>query len=583
MGKSYSSILKGKAFLDVSVGKLRSIRLFVIGDVAAPGVFTVPALTAPFNMLFYAGGVKATGSLRHIKLIRNNKVVKTLDFYDFLLHGEEFSNVRLQTHDVILIPTASKHVYLSGAVKKEAIYELTDKEGLKDLITICGGFKENAYIDAIQIERFVDNKTKELITVNYRELIKNGENFPLYDGDRISVTTINRDLKNYVNLFGPVYGPKKFEFYPGMTIKDLFAQVDSVAGDAYLERVQITRTLPDKKRQLFSVNLKDILESAEQDFPLAPEDEIAIQSVRTLFPQDSVRIFGAVNNPGKYLLKKDMSLKDLIFTAGGFRKDAVIEEAEVSRINPNRTGPHQLASIIYVNIDSNYTKDIQPQKADLFFLEPNDNVFIRANSDWELQRNVSIEGEVVKPGVYTLKSKTERITDIIQRAGGLKRTAYLEGATIKRYQNGVGQIGVDFKKIFADPQNPENIYLQNGDRIIIPERLATVKVVGGVNFPSSVLFEKGRGLDYYIEATGGFVELADEKNVTIRLANGRPVQQKRFLFWKYLPEDITAGSTIYVPVLREKKEIDWSGAVRDAAAIMSSIATTILIYDRFVR
>jgi len=290
-----------------------------------------------------------------------------------------------------------------------------------------------------------------------------------------------------------------------------------------------------------------------------------------------------VNNPGKYLLKKDMSLKDLIFTAGGFRKDAVIEEAEVSRINPNRTGPHQLASIIYVNIDSNYTKDIQPQKADLFFLEPNDNVFIRANSDWELQRNVSIEGEVVKPGVYTLKSKTERITDIIQRAGGLKRTAYLEGATIKRYQNGVGQIGVDFKKIFADPQNPENIYLQNGDRIIIPERLATVKVVGGVNFPSSVLFEKGRGLDYYIEATGGFVELADEKNVTIRLANGRPVQQKRFLFWKYLPEDITAGSTIYVPVLREKKEIDWSGAVRDAAAIMSSIATTILIYDRFVR
>ena len=580
MGQSYSSILKGKAFLDVSVGKLRSIRLFVVGEVKAPGVFTVPALTAPFNMLFYAGGVNASGSLRDIRLIRQDKLVKRLDFYEFLLHGREFHDVRLQTHDVLVVPAAKKRVSLSGSVTHPAIYELKDGEGLRKLIEFSGGFLPTAYLEAIRVERLVNNKERKQYSVNYRQLIAENTDFPLKDGDKVHVYPLDRDLKNYVTIVGPVFGPKEFSYQPGMTIKQLFAQVDSISGDAFLDRVQITRTLPDKKKQLFSINLKDILQSEEQDFLLAPEDRIVISSSLTLFPPDSVAIFGAVNEPGKYLLKKDMTLKDLIFMAGGFRKDALIEEAEVSRINPKAYGANQIATILYVPIDSNYTKDIAADKGETFFLEPNDNVFIRANSDWELQRNVTVLGEVEKPGTYTLKSKTERITDLIARAGGLKETAYLKGAKIIRRQENVGQIGIDFERIFRNPQVEENIYLRAGDKIVIPEKMATVKIVGGVHFPSSVLFEKGKGLNYYIKAAGGYTELADKDNVTIRLANGRPIQPRQFLFWKYLPEDITAGSTIYVPVLTEKKEIDWSGAIRDAAAILSSMATVILIYDR---
>ena len=149
-----------------------------------------------------------------------------------------------------------------------------------------------------------------------------------------------------------------------------------------------------------------------------------------------------------------------------------------------------------------------------------------------------------------------------------------------RRKNDIGRIGVDFKEIFKNPNSEENIFLQDGDEITIPEKLHSVKVIGGVNFPSSVLYEKGQGLDYYIQAAGGYIELADQKNVTIRLANGRPVLRKQFLFWKYLSHDITAGTTIYIPVLTEKESIDWSGAIRDAAAILSSVATTILIIDR---
>ena len=580
MGKSYSSITKDKAFLDISLGKLRSIRVFVVGEVGSPGVFTVPALVTPFNMLFYAGGVRKNGSLRNISLMRGNKVVKNLDFYQFLLQGKDFSDIRLQTHDVILVHQAKKHVHLSGFVKKPAIYELRDGEGLSDVIHFAGGFSANAYIDAIRITRYENNKDHKMITVNYRELLNKGGHLSLKDGDRISVSSIDRDMKNFITISGPVYGPKKFAFHLGMTIKELFAQVDSIGGEAFLERVQITRMLPDRRKQIFSINLKEFLNSADQDLLLAPEDYIQIKSKNVLFPQDSVRIYGAINKSGTYLLEKDMTLKDLIFRAGGFRKDALVSEAEVSRIDPRNASPTHMASILYVPIDSNYTKTLEKDESELFFLEANDNVFIRTNSDWELQRNIRVSGEVVKPGIYSLKNKTERITDIIARAGGLKNTAYLEGATLTRVVNGVGKIGINFDKIFKDKNNEENIYLRGGDIINIPERLATVKVVGGVNFPSSVLFEKGVGLDYYIKAAGGYVELADEKNVTVRLANSKPVQQKRFLFWKYLPEDITAGSTIFVPVLTEKKEIDWSGAIRDAAAILSSVATTILIIDR---
>ncbi len=584
MGKSYSSLLKKKAFLDVSLGKLRSIRLYVIGDVRSPGVFTVPALSSPLQMLFYAGGLQKTASLRNIKVVRNDHVVATLDFYQFLKKGKEFSNVRLQTHDVILVPTATKRVTLTGAVRKPAIFELKGKEGLVDLIHLAGGVKDNAYIENILIDRYLQNKEHKLFSVNLDRLQSEHKNFPLTDGDVITVPTMDREVQNFITVSGPIYGPKKFAYYPGMTIKKLMNEIDSLRGDAYLQRVQITRTLPDLRKQLYSINLEELLKSPTADFPLAPQDQVSITSSLTLFPPDSVVIRGAVNKPGTYLLKKDMSLKDLIFEAGGFRKDALITEAEVSRIYPfHPEDKNKIARIIHVPIDSNYTKNLISGKDEQFFLEPFDNVFIRINSDWEVQRNVVLQGEVQKPGTYTLKNKTERITDIVARAGGLKHTAYLDGAKFYRRANGVGQIGIDFKKIFANPDDPQNIILQAGDRIIIPERMFTVRVTGGVNFPNSVLYQKGKGVGYYIKAAGGFTDLADKGNITIKLANGKQFQPKRFLFWKYLPEEITAGSTIYVPVLAEKKEIDWSGAIRDAAAIMSSIATTILIYDRFVR
>jgi polysaccharide export outer membrane protein len=579
MSRSYSSLLNKKAFLDISLGKIRSIRIYVIGDVKNPGLFTVPALTSVFNLLFYAGGFNNTASLREISLVRKDQPITRLDFYKFLINGIEFSDIRLQNDDVILISTAKKQVYIAGAVKKAAVFELLYQEGLIDLIEYAGGLEDNAYIDQIQIERFLNNKERTLVDINYRQLVEEGNNFRLEHGDRIYVKSLDREMKNYVTIDGPIYGPRRFEYFKNMQLKDLFSRIDSIAGDAYLQRIHLTRILPDRKRQLFSLDLESILANKASDILLLPEDHIEIMSTKTLFPPDSVHIYGAVNNPGKYPLKLNLNLKDLIFAAGGFRKDAQIREAEISRIDPRQTNQNILATLMYVPLDSNYVKQRNSDDEN-FLLAANDNVFIRTNSNWELQRNVIIQGEVNAPGAYTLSNKMERITDLIKRSGGVKSTAYLEGSTLYRRKNNVGQIGIDFTRITKNPDDEENIYLQADDIISIPERMYTVKVIGGVNFPSSVYFEKNEGLDYYIDATGGYSELADEDNVSIRLANGKTFKPKHFLFWKYLPEDITAGSTIIIPTLDQKQKTDWSGAIRDAAAILSSVAVTLLILDR---
>jgi protein involved in polysaccharide export with SLBB domain len=582
LGKSYSSLLNDEAFLDVSLGKLRSIRIYIIGDVQTPGVYTVPAITPVFSTLFYSGGVNKSGSLRTISVIRNDRSIASLDFYDFLSRGIKFASIRLQNNDVVLVSTVSKQVYLAGAVKKEAVYELLDHEGILELLKFSGGFQDSAYTEKIQIERIINNKERRIFDINYVDLVEHGKNYTLENGDKIFVTSVDREIQNYLMIKGPIYGPRRFEYTSGMTLGDLISKVDSIRGDAYLDRVQITRRLPDRKSQIFSVSLRNIMEKTQPDFLLAPEDQIEIHSKDTLFPPDSVSIHGAVNNKGTYLLKKDMTLKDLIFAAGGFRKDALIEQAEVSRIDPLKTNGPDLAQIIYVKIDPEYNNDNQ-QDDEVFFLKPYDNIFIRQNSDWELQRNVTISGEVRFPGIYTLQNKTERITDLIQRTGGLKPTAFLEGATLIRNKNDIGQVGIDFTKIFEDPDLEENIYLQAYDEINIPERLYTVTIEGGVNVPGSVYFEEGESLDYYINAAGGYTELANEDNVLIRLANGKPVQQSRFLFWKYLSEDINPGTTIYVPTLQNKAGIDWSATFRDTAAILGSIAALILIVDQVSR
>lgn len=579
MKNYYSGLKHNKITLEVTLGKLRSIRIYVTGEVKQPGVFTVPAYVSPFAMLFYAAGVKPGGSLRHVIIMRGGKKIANLDFYALLLGIEKEDNLHLQNQDIIVVPRAENKVHLAGAVGSPAIYEFKPGESLQQLLSYAGNLKPDAYLEQIEILRFIPHRQPILINVDFTILKKNDEKLTLMAGDRVYVYRIMQKRENYVNINGPIFGPKRFSYSEGLTVKQLFNRVDSIKANAFLERALITRKLENDRTEMYSVNLKNIIDGTSKDFDLEPKDEISFKSINTLFPIDSVSIYGAVKHPGKYLLSKNLTLKDLLYEAGGFTLNAKKDVAEVSRLNFTDNDEAIIANIINVPLDTTYGKDKNSQTEN-FFLQPFDNVFIYIDSNWELQRNVTIRGEVNRPGTYSLKTKEDKLSDLIERAGGIKPTGFIDGAKFFRKKDKAGQIGLNFIEAVEDPNSDENIILEDGDRIVIPQRRFTVRVLGGVNFPSSVLYNSNMNIKDYIDAAGGLTELADEENISVMLANGKRIKEKSFLFFSYFSEDISPGSTIYIPTLATKDVTDWSGAIRDATAILSSVAMIYLIINQ---
>jgi polysaccharide export outer membrane protein len=575
----YSGLKNNKITLEISLGKLRSLRIFVTGEVNQPGAFTVPAYVSPFAMLFYAGGVKASGSLRNIIILRNNERIANVDFYGFLSGHDAKEQVRLQNRDVIVIPPVEKRAWLAGSVGLPGIYEFKEGETLRQLFRFAGGFKTVANIRQIEMRRFLPNRKPVFVNVDFQQMSADGDDLPLMDEDRIFVYRIDTERRNYVQIDGPIFGPRRFAWSEGLTLRQLFAKVDSIRGDAFLERAVITREKDDLRKESFSVNLEHILSGTAGDFVMQPRDVVTFKSRDMLFPVDSVSIYGAINSPGKYVLSDNLTLKDLIYMAGGYAINARRDFAEVARIEPEKNAGNEIATIIRVDLDTTYRR-LASTSAEDFRLQAYDNVFIYIDSEWELQRNVSIRGEVVRPGQFSLQRKDEKLASIIARAGGIKETGYIEGARFFRNADDAGQIGVDFALAMRDTNSQENIILEDGDEIFIPERKYTIKIMGGVNFPSSVMYSEEMSLQDYLDAAGGLTELADDDNISIQLANGKRMKEKSFLFFPYLPEPLTPGSTIFVPELAEKKVVDWSGGIRDAAAILASVATVILILNQ---
>jgi protein involved in polysaccharide export with SLBB domain len=309
-------------------------------------------------------------------------------------------------------------------------------------------------------------------------------------------------------------------------------------------------------------------------------DTIIIKRYNELFLRDSVAIWGSIKNPGKYPYYDGLSLKDLIMLAGGFKKDADIAYAEIARIHGVNQTMDSLSKIIYVPIDSIYgIGGISID--DHFLLKPNDNVYIRKNANFEETKTVEIRGEVMHPGFYPLRSKFEKLSEAIARAGGVKKSAFLEGAKFfRKFDGEYKQIGIDMSKALSCENCDQNIILSDGDLVIIPERKFTVRVEGAVNFPNNVLFQKGKKLEYYINAAGGFREDADSKKIVIQLANGRIIMAKKNWPFGFPTVKITPGSTLFVPKKKYRKEYNLSEAIRDVAAMLTSVATILILIGR---
>ena len=497
--------------LGVMLGRIRTIRVYVYGEVKKPGAYTVSSLSTLFNALHYSGGPNENGSLRKIRLSRGKETNATVDLYDFLLHGKNTAGIKLQSEDVIFVPVVGPKVSVRGEVKRPAIYELKNQEKLLDVIELAGGAADEAYLGRVMIDRINNGQGRKLIDLSLATAEdKKTNNIEIKAGDDISVFSIYERRENVVWLGGHVKHPGAYEMDNGLTISELLEDGRQLKENPYMERADLIRTSPDSQKELIAINLAWALnKSAEHDLKLRINDSLRIYGSNEIARKKYVNIDGEIARPGEYQLFKNMRISDLIFMAGGLQRGAYTLTAEVARRLPGKE-----IELIYLDLE----KMKNGGSGEDILLAEDDYVFIRRIPSWELNNFVSITGEVEFPGKYALYRKDETLYDLIRRAGGLTPEAYAFGTvfirgeiedklkrmnlpgildrsnpvrfdsagnysqtSILKYNPGeLSRLIIDVDLILASKGEEGDVTLQMGDEVYIPPRPSGVQVTGAV-------------------------------------------------------------------------------------------------------
>jgi len=574
----------GDTFVEVTMGHLRAIRVFVVGEATRPGSFELSSVSTMLTALYAAGGPTGMGSFRDIRLVRGNKTVAHLDLYQYLTGGRRGQDTVLQEGDTIFIPDRGPSVAITGSVRRPMRFEMKDEEGLADLIGYAGGFLPTAAPDIIHILRVLPLDQREsgqpdhvFLDVPFDATSMtggDGQSVVLLDGDLVGVDGVEGRLDNWVQITGSVKRPGRYEFKQGMSALDLIESAGGLWPDALTERAVIDRTSPEGKLSTVAFALNDVLSGNAEPDSLQARDVLEIFSRWDIQNRPQVHITGEVNLPVVLDFREGMTLRDLILKAGGLRESANLLQAEVSRLqldaleNPDTSvRPERTTESIIVTMDENFLTS-----GDGFPLQPYDRVAIRRLPWWEMQRTVTIRGEVFYPGVFSLERKDETISSVITRAGGLTPDAYLVGARIVRSQDGVGNIALDLMEALTEPGSQYDIVLQAGDQIVIPDRMYTVKVMGEVGFPTSLIHEEGKDINYYVNRAGGYLKQSDKKRSRVVWPNGMSLPNKG-------GNEVVAGSTIIVPMKPPPEGKSKMETVRDITAIIASLAMVYLVID----
>ncbi|MFH1845108.1 MAG: SLBB domain-containing protein [bacterium] len=592
LARSYSGISGAGAevttFVDVSLGRLRAIRVYVVGEALQPGAYELSSVATVFTALYAAGGPAETGSMRNINLVRGKRVVAHLDLYDYLLAGKREDDIILREGDTIFIPVRGATVSLTGAVRRSRYFELKSGEGLTELLRFGGGFTTIAATEMVQVERIVPPEERQpqqpdRIVLDIPLDAESGlptaaRQNDLFDGDNIRVGRITERLENWVEIVGNVKRPGRYELQDDMDVAQLITRAGGLWSDTLQERAIIDRHASDGTYQAINFALGAVMADETDPVSLQPQDIVRIFSKWDIQDRHEVSISGAVRSAGHFPYREGLTLRDLILKAGGLRESADLLRAEVSRLRMDALqshdtdrSPSQLVNVIEIPLGDNYLTDQES-----FLLKPHDQVAIRKLPWWELQRKVTIRGEVYYPGVYALEWPDERLSEVILRAGGLKPTAYAPGARILREQDQVGNIAIELDKALNRPGTQYDVLLAEGDEITVPELQHTVKVVGAVGFPTSIVFQRGKSLGDYIDRAGGYAESADKWKTRVVYANGlsRPIKK----VWR--DPRIMPGSTIVVPVKPPSDGSSNLETLKEIAAIFASVATVWLVIDR---
>ncbi|MFN3782460.1 MAG: SLBB domain-containing protein [Spirosomataceae bacterium] len=599
--------VSGSTLIAISLNNVRAIKVTILGEVVAPGTYTVTSLTSMLNALYTAGGPNEIGSYRNIQLIRSGKVVNTLDLYEFMMKGFANSDYILQDQDIIQVNPYVSRIAAEGFTKRTGLFELLPNESLNKLVEYAGGFHQYAYTHQVKVYR-VTSREYKINTVSANDF----QNFLMQNGDSLVVEKIINRYENLVKVTGAVFRPGDYSLDESPTLLSVIKSAEGLKEDAFSGRISIVRTLDDLRMTNISVNLKDILSGKLADIPLRRLDEIIVPSVFELTEQTYVRIQGAINNPDaetgvELPFVKDLTIEDVIVRVGGLTEAASLSRIELVRrkrnVDPTRLGA-QISDIFYFDVSSDLTVDANVLN---FKLQPFDEIFIRTSPNYSKQLFVTIDGEVLYPAPYAILKKDEKISDLILRAGGMTPLAYLEGATLLRKVklteaeleirrrtisdiSVAGKsnaevdveemstekeeaIGIDLKKILANPGSSNDMVLQEGDIIRIPKRLETVRVQGEVLYPTSIKYN-GTKLRSYISRAGGFTKRSLRGRAYVLYANGSVDRTRRFMGVNVYPR-IEPGSEIIIPekVVNTQQQIS---QFQTLVATLSGTLTTIV-------
>jgi polysaccharide export outer membrane protein len=542
----FAGLRNGSLNLDMTLGDIKTIQVNVLGEAVNPGSYSISSFATAFNALYLSGGPTPLGSLRNIQIYRNNKQIATIDVYKFLTSGSFESNILLRDQDVILIPTADKKVELGGEVKREMVFELKRDETFADALKYAGGFTEQAYKSSINVKRNTD-KERKLITTS-ADL---ADSFLTKDGDTFFIDTILDRFENKVEVLGAVFRPGEFALSDNLsTVKQLVQKADGLREDAFLNRAILVREQENKDPLFIPINIGAIIRNEVEDIKLQRQDKLIVKSIVEVREERTVDIQGAVNVPGTFEFVDGMTVSDVILLSGGLQEGAKESRVEVARRIKSDDPTQKSVEIIDLNIDKLFSGNNVNVA-----LVPFDRIFVRSLSNYEEQKIVTIEGEVSYPGQYAVGNQNKRITDLIERAGGVKPESYLNGA--KFFRNGK-QVAVNLVNTLDEKGSINDLLLENGDKLIIPKAAETVTFQGQLFNPIDVAYQPDYSFQDYIAQAGGFTDSAFVKKTYVIYANGLTDRTHSFLGIMIYPK-VERGMTIVVPTKNRNR---WTGAER---------------------
>lgn len=557
LGSRYSS-----SQIKLTVGETRSIMVNVMGEVKAPGTYTLSAFATVFHALYMAGGTNDLGTLRNIKVYRNNRLVSVVDIYDYMLNGKLTGNVRLADNDVIVVGPYDCLVNITGKVKRPMWYEMKKNESVGSVLKYAGGFTGDAYTKSVRVIR----KTgKEYSVYNVDEF--DMSSFHISDEDSISVDSILPRFSNMVEIKGAVFRPGMYQVGDDInSVRTLIEHAEGLKEEAFTARAVMHRMKKDRTLEVVPVDVEGILSGKVADVPMQPNDVLFIPTKQEMMEERTLTIHGEVNYPGIYKYASNETLEDFVLQAGGLKNSASTVKVDVARrvTNPKAlTNDSIIARTYTFSLKDGFVIDGKPG----FVLMPFDEVYVRKSPGFYKQQNITVDGEVMFSGTYTLSKKEQRLSDIIKAAGGINDRGYAAGATLVRRINEserkrleaakkmaleqyetvaaeeaarTGQkmdltnserikkfqiedtysVGIELDKALANPGSDADIVLREGDRIVVPQYTGTVKINGEVMFPNTVGYVKGKKASYYIDQAGGFSNKAKKRQSYIIYMNG---------------------------------------------------------------